>query len=519
MLLSFKTIVATLCVFGLVPAVIFFYVFPSDQARKFRVEELGDAVDHYLVVESPYTYFGTEKPLYLRNNLSAGFLREHRHKIVPISVDFYNYADGDPWGPENYFRTSVWYEGHRRLKNIRDDDLFIMSDADEIPSRDTVLFLKYHDGFGEPMKLRLRWFTYGFYWENSQPVDMKLAAAQRDDGVRWGDFAEKTDASYINSLRKKGLLFDDSPALTPCDPNQTAPAIRRRSRPRNVINGLVFNHELDLLEVRIEELGDAVDHYLVVESPYTYFGTEKPLYLRNNLSAGFLREHRHKIVPISVHFFNYAEGDPWGPENYFRTSVWYEGHRRLKDIRGDDLFIMSDADEIPSRDVVLFLKHHDGFGEPMKLRLRWLTYGFYWENSRPVDVGGVCTVAYIRNVYENDSLRLRSMRTFAQNNMPNTGTFSKMWTIAGTSPRYAGWHCSWCFDVAGIQMKLAAAQRDDGVRWGDIAEKSDTNYINSLRRKGLYFDDSSKLTPCDPNETAPAYVRENAERFMCLMRP
>uniref|UniRef100_A0A131YJW7 Beta-1,4-mannosyl-glycoprotein beta-1,4-N-acetylglucosaminyltransferase n=1 Tax=Rhipicephalus appendiculatus TaxID=34631 RepID=A0A131YJW7_RHIAP len=295
--------------------------------------------------------------------------------------------------------------------------------------------------------------------------------------------------------------------------------IRRRSRPRNVINGLVFNHELDLLEVRIEELGDAVDHYLVVESPYTYFGTEKPLYLRNNLSAGFLREHRHKIVPISVHFFNYAEGDPWGPENYFRTSVWYEGHRRLKDIRGDDLFIMSDADEIPSRDVVLFLKHHDGFGEPMKLRLRWLTYGFYWENSRPVDVGGVCTVAYIRNVYENDSLRLRSMRTFAQNNMPNTGTFSKMWTIAGTSPRYAGWHCSWCFDVAGIQMKLAAAQRDDGVRWGDIAEKSDSNYINSLRRKGLYFDDSSKLTPCDPNETAPAYVRENAERFMCLMRP
>ncbi|XP_037274654.2 beta-1,4-mannosyl-glycoprotein 4-beta-N-acetylglucosaminyltransferase [Rhipicephalus microplus] len=296
--------------------------------------------------------------------------------------------------------------------------------------------------------------------------------------------------------------------------------IRRRSKPRKVINGLVFNHELDLLEVRVQELGDAVDHYLVVESPYTYFGTQKPLYLKNNLSAGFLREHKHKIVPISVDFYNYAGGDPWGPENYFRTSVWYEGHRRLTNIRDDDLFIMSDADETPSRDVVLFLKHHDGFGEPMKLRLRWFVYGFFWENSMPIDVSGVCTAAYIRDVYEDDSVRLRRMETFSQENMPNTGTLRETWTITGTWPRYAGWHCSWCFDVEGIQMKLAAAQRDDGVRWGDIAEKTDAGYIDSLRKKGLLFDDNlPALTARDPNETAPAYVKENAERFLCLMRP
>ncbi|KAL3195646.1 hypothetical protein MRX96_001778 [Rhipicephalus microplus] len=295
--------------------------------------------------------------------------------------------------------------------------------------------------------------------------------------------------------------------------------IRRRSRPRKVINGLVFNHELDLLDVRVQELGDAIDHYIIVESPYTYFGTQKPLYLKNNLSAGFLREHKHKIIPITVDYYNYAGGDPWGPENYFRTSVWHEGHHRLKKLRDDDIFIMSDADEIPSRDVVVFLKHHDGFGEPIKLRLRSFTYGFYWELSTPVDVSGVCTVAYMREVYENDSLRLRSLRTFAQDNMSNAGTFSEYWTIEGTPPRYAGWHCSWCFDVKGIQMKLAAAQRDDGVRWGDIAEKSDASYINSLRKNGLLFDDSPALTPRDPNETAPAYVRKNAERFMCLMRP
>ncbi|XP_075554772.1 beta-1,4-mannosyl-glycoprotein 4-beta-N-acetylglucosaminyltransferase-like isoform X1 [Dermacentor variabilis] len=295
--------------------------------------------------------------------------------------------------------------------------------------------------------------------------------------------------------------------------------IRRRSRPRRIISGLVFNHELDLLEIRVKELGDAVDYYLVVESTYTYSGVEKPLHLRSNLSAGFLREYAHKIVPISVDFYNYDGGDPWGPENYFRTSVWYEGHRRLKSIRDDDLFIMSDADEIPSRDVVLFLKHHDGYGEPISLTLRWFLYGFFWENSVPVTVSGVCTVGFMREVYENDSLRLRSMRTFTRNNLSYTGTFSEMWIIQGTSPHYSGWHCSWCFDAEGIQVKLAAAQRDDGVRWGDIAEKTDIGYINSLRKTGHFFDESGPLERCDAYDAAPAYVRENAERFRWLMRP
>ncbi|XP_050037187.2 beta-1,4-mannosyl-glycoprotein 4-beta-N-acetylglucosaminyltransferase-like isoform X2 [Dermacentor andersoni] len=295
--------------------------------------------------------------------------------------------------------------------------------------------------------------------------------------------------------------------------------IRRRSRPRRIISGLVFNHELDLLEIRVKELGDAVDHYLVVESTYTYSGLEKPLHLRSNLSAGFLREHAHKIVPISVDFYNYDGGNPWGPENYVRTSIWYEGHRRLKNIRDDDLFFISDADEIPSRDVVLFLKHHDGYGEPILLSLRWFVYGFFWENSVPVNVSGVCTVSFLRQVYENDSLRLRSMKTFTKNNMSNTGTFSEMWTIQGTSPHYSGWHCSWCFDAEGIQVKLAAAQRDDGVRWGDIAEKTDLGYINSLRKRGYFFDESGPLERCDAYDAAPAYVRENAERYRWLMRP
>ncbi|KAH6948985.1 hypothetical protein HPB50_027373 [Hyalomma asiaticum] len=293
--------------------------------------------------------------------------------------------------------------------------------------------------------------------------------------------------------------------------------ITRRSRPRTIINGLVFNHELDLLEIRIKELGNAVDHYIVCESNYTFFGTVKPLHLRSQLSAGFLREDAHKIILLNIGVYNYGDGDPWAPENYFRRSIWLEGQRRLKHLRDDDLFMIADADEIPTRDVLLFLKHHDGYGEPVGVSLRWFLYGFFRQNSRPVGVGGACTVAFLRNVYDNDTLRLRRMDSYNYKSLPYTGTTERQWTITGTQPRYAGWHCSWCFDVHGIQVKLAAAQRDDGIRWGDIAQKRDPAYISGLRKSGQYFDESPPLESCDADEAAPAYVRENADRFSYLM--
>ncbi|XP_077539729.1 beta-1,4-mannosyl-glycoprotein 4-beta-N-acetylglucosaminyltransferase-like [Haemaphysalis longicornis] len=235
--------------------------------------------------------------------------------------------------------------------------------------------------------------------------------------------------------------------------------IKRRSKPRTLINGLVFNHELDLLDIRVKELGDAVDYYLIAESNYTYFGSPKGLHLLSNLSAGFLREYRHKIIPLALGAYSYGTGDPWAPENYCYTSVWREGQHRLPSLRDDDLFWLSDADEIISRDILLFLKYHDGYGEPVAVGLRWFLYGFFWENRKPVEVGGVCTVAFMRNVYGNDSLLLRGMRGFRHVRLTNTGTFQEKRTLRGTAPRYAGWHCSWCFNSLGIQVRMASLCR------------------------------------------------------------
>ncbi|XP_077539307.1 beta-1,4-mannosyl-glycoprotein 4-beta-N-acetylglucosaminyltransferase-like [Haemaphysalis longicornis] len=296
--------------------------------------------------------------------------------------------------------------------------------------------------------------------------------------------------------------------------------IKRRVTPRKIVNGLVLNHELDLLEIRVNELRDSVDYYVIVEANYTFFGTRKPLHLKSNMSAGFLSEHAHKIKPVAITSRNYEYGSPWAIPNCLRASIWSEGRPQLEDLQDDDLFWISDADEIPSRDVLFFLKHHDGYGEPIAMNLRWFLYGFFWENEKPVRVAGVCTIYFLRYRCGDSSLCLRNLDARFYRELPSSaGTRHQQWTITGRPPRYSGWHCSWCFDAYGMQVKLLSAQRDDGVRWGDIAEKKDLAYLQSLRKAGRYLDNSPPLRRCDAHEGAPTYVRNNADRYRYLMTP
>ncbi|CAN7984115.1 unnamed protein product [Ixodes pacificus] len=297
--------------------------------------------------------------------------------------------------------------------------------------------------------------------------------------------------------------------------------IKRRPRPRMIINLFMFNHEIDMLDIRIHVLGDAVDYYVVCESNYTFFGSPKQLYLSSNLSAGFLSEHRHKIVLLRSGT-NYAiEKDHWAPENNLRSLLWKKGRHRFKNLRDDDLFMLNDADEIPSREVMLFLKYHDGYGEPIVLYLRWFFYGFFWENYLPSVVPSICTVAYLREVYGDDSNLVR-MNERPRDIPPagtSTGTLWTPWAIRGVQPNYAGWHCSWCFNVSGIQHKLMSAQRDDGIRWGDFAKTRDSAYIMGLRKKGRLFDERQPLKSTDGYQAAPAYLLQDARRWLHLLIP
>lgn len=297
-----------------------------------------------------------------------------------------------------------------------------------------------------------------------------------------------------------------------------------RKVPRRLINAINVNHEFDLLHVRFHELADAVDLFLVCESNFTAYGDSKPLRFLQLLLNGTFRYIEHKILYIFLdHFPKGGRADGWIADDYLRTFLTKNGLSRVQGLRPDDVFVLDDADEIPLREGLLFVKLYDGWTEPFGIHMRKSLYGFFWRQLGTLDVLSGCTVAMLLAVYKGDGILLRRRDYY---NMPGFRQYEKTsghvlipWSI-GNPVHYAGWHCSWCFKPEGIYYKLISAQNGDFPRWGDFPEKRKLTYIKELIRTGGWFDGSDpEYPPSDPKEHmfAPRYLLDNFEQYRYLL--
>ena len=92
--------------------------------------ELDDAVYRHVLVEAPVTFQGELKPLHYMENRDR--FAPRKDKIIHIVADL----DGcdDPWARESAQREAIW----QGLGEFRDDDIFLLSDVDEIPRADVL---------------------------------------------------------------------------------------------------------------------------------------------------------------------------------------------------------------------------------------------------------------------------------------------------------------------------------------------------------------------------------------------
>ncbi|TRY54921.1 hypothetical protein DNTS_020695 [Danionella cerebrum] len=297
-----------------------------------------------------------------------------------------------------------------------------------------------------------------------------------------------------------------------------------RKIPRRVINAVNINHEFDLLHARFHELADVVDVFLVCESNFTAFGEPRALHFRQLILNGTFDYVKHKILYVFLdHFPKGGHMDGWIADDYLRTYLSKNGMSRLKGLKPDDVFVIDDADEIPARDGILFLKHYDGWTEPVGIHMRKSLYGFYWRQFGTLNVLSACTAAMLFKVYKGDGILLRRRSYYTMSGFREYENSTRRnlipWSI-GNPVHYAGWHCSWCFKPEGIYYKLISAQNGDFPRWGDYAEKRKISYIKDLIRTGGWFDGSvPDYPPTDLHEHmyAPKYILENFEKYRYLL--
>jgi len=115
-------------------------------------------------------------------------------------------------------------------------------------------------------------------------------------------------------------------------------------RKYKVIDCFTFYNELELLNLRLHELWDDVDYFVISESNHTHRGKKKKLYYLENQEK-FIK-FREKIIHVVDDKIYNTNDHPWKIENNQRNTL-AKGIDSLN-LKDSDQIIISDLDEIPN---------------------------------------------------------------------------------------------------------------------------------------------------------------------------
>ncbi|KAF8938980.1 glycosyl transferase family 17 protein [Dissophora ornata] len=216
------------------------------------------------------------------------------------------------------------------------------------------------------------------------------------------------------------------------------------STPPQVYDAVIFSVELDMLEIRIQELWDVVDKFVIVESNATFTGLPKDAVFWDNRDRFSFAESKivYKLLPLY----------PLGPEE----SAWInEGRMRdgMTDflteagVQAGDLVTSLDADELVSQHTIELLKSCHGVPESIHVQLKNYLYSFEF----PVNDGGNYQ-ASVHKWWPGYSRYVHHLQ-------------------ADVLLTDAGWHCSFCFrTIEEFQFKMQAYSHSDRVRYNYLMD-------------------------------------------------
>jgi len=200
----------------------------------------------------------------------------------------------------------------------------------------------------------------------------------------------------------------------------------------------LFDHELDMLNLRLHEMGEYVDSFILVESRQSHSGKDKELYFykNRNLFKDFLDKIEHVIIdlPNEVYYEPHAEPTNeierlnWFRENYHRNSI--KDVLEKLNINDDDIVLISDIDEVWDDDILRRLKNNEVEFDTFKTILqRWMYWNFRWDFEDMRWPGAAfCKWSYLKTTTPQ---KIRNVRYEQETHLDDVN----------------GWHLSWFGDV------------------------------------------------------------------------
>ncbi|XP_071701612.1 uncharacterized protein [Rutidosis leptorrhynchoides] len=273
-----------------------------------------------------------------------------------------------------------------------------------------------------------------------------------------------------------------------------------RDYPRKVYDAVLFNNEIDMLNIRWKELYPYITQFVLLETNSTFTSIPKPHYFKINKKRFDFVEPRLTYGTIGGRF---KKGEnPFYEEAYQRVAL--DHLLRIAGIEDDDLLIMSDVDEIPSAHTIDLLRWCDGPPQIVHLNLNNYLYSYEFNVDHS---------SWRASVHQYQKGKTRYVH-YRQTD----------YLLADS-----GWHCSFCFrKISDFVFKMKAYSHTDRVRFSHYLDlkriqnvicKGDDLY-DMLPEEYTFKDIISKMGPISHSYSAvhlPSYLLNHADEYKYLL--
>jgi beta-1,4-mannosyl-glycoprotein beta-1,4-N-acetylglucosaminyltransferase len=278
-----------------------------------------------------------------------------------------------------------------------------------------------------------------------------------------------------------------------------------------------FFNELELLELRLHELADVVDKFVLVEATRTHSNQPKPLHFLENRDrfAQFASQIIHVVVDDAPDTTGY-----FVIEKFQRNAI----ARGLRNCRPEDWVLVSDLDEIPKAATVARVSRAEPFNTSWPARvahgalasplMRWKGWRRLLRPHHPF----ILKFEQTFHCYYLNCVSVRP-RHWQGTRMVRFRDFTTADEVRYSGRRVVpdgGWHFTFMGGAERIRRKLQAYAHTEFNQ----PQFTDPKVIDErINRGDSLFNQDAQLEVIPLDDSFPRFVREHPEKFAYWIKP
>lgn len=263
-----------------------------------------------------------------------------------------------------------------------------------------------------------------------------------------------------------------------------------------VFDCFMFFNELDLIEIRFQELWDVVDYFVISEADVTHSNIPKPFYFKENWDR--FKPYHEKIRLLS-HSQMPNDSDPMIRDRHQRWLL-KDG---LKDLTDQDLVITSDLDEIPRAQVIELIKNNQAqYYDRYILKHPLFKYKLNFIKIEPI-VAHSNIIVTRANVFTNNQQEREY--TFPWNSKPNNTHFVD----------HGGWSWSYYGDDEHCLTKIRSFAHAPATNIPALTENHSVDWF--VKNKNFLYGDKCEYVILD--DYFPKCITDNLDKYHHMIVP